>query len=1223
MHNSPWMIQGLAIIEAVKGKTLSMEERCEAAIELAALILRETKQRQTKAERVLQTELARMLRDPLGKVFTTSLTDQCFRSQNPSRVADQIVNLLHKFGLPPFLSTAKRAQLKVFKWFGKLLPSLFVPLAKRMIRKQTSAVILPGEPKALAAHMRRRARQGVRVNLNHLGEAILGEEEALRRLSIYLEDLAKPEVEVISVKISTICSQLNLLSWSDTLEILAGRLRQLYRAAAQNAYKRTDGTEVPKFVNLDMEEYRDLELTVDLFRKVLDESEFFHHSAGIVLQSYLPDSYLLQQRLTLWAMERVSRGGAPIKIRIVKGANLAMEQVEAAIRGWPQAPYTNKSEVDANFKRMLLYACKPEHARAVHLGIASHNLFDVSFGLLVRAERGVEKEVGFEMLEGMAEPMRRAVKDFADDMLLYCPAATKNEFQNAVAYLVRRLDENTAPENFLRYLFELMPGTEQWHRQAEMFKAACSHVSSVSEDSRRLQNRLNTVLSTDPSLPFENEPDTDWSLPHNRHWMEGIIARWKAAKELDIPLVIGGHEWPPHTGSVRTGMDPSLPEKKLYRFRLAESLEVNVVLETAKRAEKEWQQRTPQERSLLLSGIAHKLREKRGDLIAAMVADGGKTIAEADSEVSEAIDFAEYYRRTSEEWCSLEDVQWRSKGTALVAPPWNFPCSIPFGGIAAALATGNCVIFKPALETVLVGWELVKVLWEGGVSKEVLQFLPCLDEPSGSMLVKDPRVNVVILTGATSTAKFLLKLRPGLDLVAETGGKNAFIITRMADRDLAIKDIIHSAFGHAGQKCSACSLAILEAEVYDDPHFKKQLRDAAASLKKGSAWDFSTRLNPLIRPPHETLKQGLTTLEKGEEWLLEPSQDQHNPNLWSPGIKWGVKAGSFTHQTELFGPVLGVMRADNLTHAIQLANGTPYGLTSGLHSLDERERQTWMSRIEAGNCYINRSMTGAVVRRQPFGGCKDSSFGKGFKAGGPNYVTQLMIPMQKSLPQLQEQTNAWVALLDNIVEKGTFTEEEKGLWKSSINSYAFFWNRYFSRDQDPSLLQGQDNLFRYLPQSVILRVQWGDKAIDILRVCAATLTCGAAMEISASAEEFESISFNSWAKQLSQIKALVESEDEFIKRVKSSERMRLRILQQPSNTLLVAAAEAACRMFMGPVLANGRLELLNHLREISFSFDYHRYGNLGNREEEKRAPLVGGGCVPQSKKCGAGCSCRV
>ncbi|MBA3721273.1 MAG: bifunctional proline dehydrogenase/L-glutamate gamma-semialdehyde dehydrogenase [Parachlamydiaceae bacterium] len=1215
MNHSPLIQNAKGMIASVEGKTLSHEERKNAAIKLADMMLKEARRIQKPHERKQQHELARMLQSPIGKVFTTVVTDQCFRSRHSWRVADQLTYTIKKYGIPQYLSLDKRAGLFAFKILGRPLSPIMVPLAIQSLRQETSSVILPGEPNELISHMKRRRLEGVRINLNHLGEAILGEEEALHRLNVYLKDLSDPYVEYISIKISTIFSQINLLAWNETIEILADRLRQLYRAAMKNEYVRADGVKVPKFVNLDMEEYRDLNLTVELFRKVLDEPEFFHHEAGIVLQGYLPDAFLIQQELTVWAMKRVASGGAPIKIRIVKGANLAMEQVESALKLWPQAPYNSKLDVDANYKRMVIYGTQKEHAQAAHLGIASHNLFDIAYALFLRAENCVEQYVCFEMLEGMADHMRRVVQQLSGDMLLYCPAATKEEFQNAVAYLVRRLDENTAPENFLRHAFDLVPGTKIWDSQATLFSNACSLSDKVSYVPRRTQDRNNESFESCDQLDFKNEPDTDWSLPQNRIWAEKILLDWKQKVIKPVPLVINGKiiESSEERG---IGVDPSNPSHELYKYSLASLEQVEIALVSAKEAEKKWAETYVHDRSQLLAEIAKGLRKHRADLIGVMIADTGKTVPEADVEISEAIDFAEYYRHNIEDWSTLHDIRWHPKGTVLVTPPWNFPCSIPAGGILAALAAGNCVIFKPAPEAVLVGWTLAQIFWEAGVNKNVMQFITCVDEPVGSKLIQDSRVNAVILTGATSTAKLFLRLRPGLDLIAETGGKNAMVITAMSDRDLAIKDLIHSAFGHAGQKCSACSLAILEAEVYDDPHFRRQLRDAAASLALGSAWDVKTRVNPLIQSPNPILLRGLTQLDDKEEWLLEPRQ--YEPNLWSPGIKLGVQPNSFTFQNELFGPVLGLVRAENFSDALNIMNQTSYGLTAGIHSLDEREQKTWLKRIKAGNCYINRTITGAIVQRQPFGGCKESSFGRGAKAGGPNYLTQLMVAEQIALPKEQECENHRLRSLTKSLGKENYFGKNQQVWESSLKNYAFYWKHYFSKKHDPSLVLGQDNFQEYTPHSKLtFRVQDGDSDLDTLRVIAAAITCRTTLEISA--DKSANINFKKLLLP-SNVVIFDESENEFINRLDQGSIKRVRLLKEPAEFLQNALGMTACHLNVGSVLANGRLELLHYLREVSVSHDYHRYGNLGDRENERRAPLPGTE-TNQNIACGA-CSCH-
>jgi RHH-type transcriptional regulator, proline utilization regulon repressor / proline dehydrogenase / delta 1-pyrroline-5-carboxylate dehydrogenase len=1185
------------LIKSVKGKTLPPEERKELAIEIAEMILNEANRIRTSKEKRLQLQLARMMNDPKGKIFTTAMTDQCFRTPSSKRAVDQILFLLKKYGIPKYFDILKKTELRLFQIVAKPFYFAVAPLVVNALRKETSSVILPGEEEKLVKHIKERTHQGLRLNINHLGEAILGEKEAKTRLDAYLYDLKQPHIEYVSIKISTIYSQINLIAWEKSIEKISERLRLLYREAMKNEYIKPDGKRIAKFANLDMEEYRDLHLTKDVFKKVLSEDEFMNFYAGIVLQAYLPDSFDIQRELTEWAKERMRKGGAPIKIRLVKGANLAMEQVEASLRHWHQAPYRTKAEVDANYKRMLEYGCQVENADAVRLGIGSHNLFDISLALVFRSEKGIEDKITFEMLEGMAEHIRRVIQRLSQDMLLYCPVAKKEEFQSAVAYLIRRLDENTGPENFLRDTFDLTPKSGTWDRQARRFSNACDAMHAVKKEPQRLQNRFDAAPKTSLEDPFHNEADTDFSLGINRQWLKEIASKWHEKPFENIPLVIGGREI--HQDDPQgKGEDPSTPNHILYRYSYATVEQVDEALKVAKNYEKTWSALPVRQRAEHLLEAARKLRENRGELLGVKLFDGGKSLIESDPEVSEAIDFAEYYARSLLELHSHSEISWRAKGTVLVAPPWNFPVAIPCGGILAALAAGNCVIFKPAPEAVLSGWVLAKTLWSAGIPKEALQFISCEDEPVGTKLIQDERVNAIILTGATETALLFHKLRPGIDLSAETGGKNALIITSLSDRDLAIKDLLHSAFGHSGQKCSAASLAILEAKVYDDPHFRAHLKDAAESLTVAAAWDPSAKVVPLIRPAHSHLLKGLTTLEEGEEWLVEPKQDPHNPNLWSPGIKWGVKKGSFMHKTELFGPVLGVMRAKNLKEALELANGTRYGLTSGIHSLDEREIAYWLQHIEAGNLYINRGITGAIVQRQPFGGCKASNFGHGSKAGGPNYLMQFMLPCQAALPNEIAAEHPDIEQISAIISRMNLNEEEKKIWKASIGSY-IEWSEFYHRKHDPSLLLGQDNFLCYKAHTrFAIRIQKNNSPLDILRVIAAARLCQCTIDLSTSRGD---LPFD--LRDLSNITVIEESEEKFCRRLAEGRYAKVRLISPPSPELIKAASVTGAYLNQFPVLASGRVELLNYLREIAISHDYHRYGNLGDREGEKRAPI--------------------
>ena len=1169
-------------------------DRARRAVALAEALLREALAGQTSDERAQARRLARMMEDPRGKELTIALTDQAFRSRRPERIADQIAYLLDRYGAPRFMEWWERVGLILGGVMAHYLPSVVVPPILARLRQESDSFILPAEEDDLRRYLAERRAAGTRLNLNQLGEAILGEEEAARRLAAYMALLAREDVEYISVKVSSVSSQINLVAFRPTIEQVKERLRTLYRQAWRHRYRHPDGHVTPKFVNLDMEEYRDLDLTVTALREVLDEEEFMPLPAGVVLQAYLPDSHRVQRDLTDWALERAALGGAPIKLRIVKGANLAMERIEGELHGWPQAPYATKPEVDANYVRMLEYGCRRDRARAVHLGIASHNLFDVAYGLLLREDEGVEPWVEFEMLEGMANHQARAVQARAGALLLYAPVVRAEDFASAIAYLVRRLDENTAEDNFLRHVFGLEPDSPAWARERDRFLAALDLVDRVSDAPRRTQNRAAESRAEDPpatdsAAPFTNAPDTDWSLPANRQWIAGVMDGWRDRPPETVPLQIGGELLP--GGAEAEGRDRSRSGRVAYRHALADRAAVSRALDATRAAQTAWAARPHAERRALLDRAAAVLARRRGDLIGAMIVDGAKTVAEADPEVSEAIDFARYYARALDQVDDLRECGMEPLGVVVVAPPWNFPLSIPAGGVLAALAPGNGVILKPAPEAVLVGWHLAQALWDAGIPKAALAFLPCPDGDVGRGLITDPRVDAVILTGSVETARRFLAWRPDLTLFAETSGKNSMIVTALADRDQAIRDLVRSAFGHDGQKCSAASLAICEAEVYEDEIFRRQLRDAAASLPVGDAWDPSSRITPLTQPPGDALRRALTTLDEGEEWLLEPRLLRGDERLWSPGIKLGVRRASFFHRTECFGPVLGLMRAEDLDEAIALADDTPFGLTSGIQSLDDREVDRWVERIQAGNLYVNRPTTGAIVGRQPFGGWKASSVGPGAKAGGPNYALQLARWRQVSLPAGDAECSPRVAeALTHCLALMGGDAEAAAVLRASAASYAAAWRGHFGREHDPSALLGEDNVFRYRPcRGIIARGAGSPPAqrLALLQALLAALTADAPLTLSLPRGEPWP-----WLEEHAGMTAVIESEAQLTERLRSGTFERLRVLAPVSLDVRAAAHQAGVAVIDAPAVATGRLELRWYLREQTVSRVRHRYGNV-------------------------------
>ena len=417
------------------------------------------------------------------------------------------------------------------------------------------------------------------------------------------------------------------------------------------------------------------------------------------------------------------------------------------------------------------------------------------------------------------------------------------------------------------------------------------------------------------------------------------------------------------------------------------STEIDRIVGRAEAGHDQWQRRSAGDRRQKLHEVANELAERRGDLVAAMVHEARKTFAQADPEVSEAIDFARYYADRGLDLETPTSASFTPLGVVCVVPPWNFPVAIPTGGVTAAPAAGNAVVFKPAPESVRCAEIVAECCWSAGIPPDVLQFVRVPEDEVGRHLIAHDGLDAVILTGAYETAELFRSWKPDQRILGETSGKNSLVITSNADVDSAVAELVASAFGHSGQKCSAASLAVCVGDVYHSQRLRRQLVDAASSLRFGPSKDLATTMGPLIREPDRKLLRGLTQLDGNESWLLEPHR--LGPATWTPGIRTGVQEGSWFHQTECFGPVLGLMKAETLGEAVRLQNATPFGLTGGIFSLDDSEIADWLEHVQVGNAYINRAIIGAIVRRQPFGGWKRSSIGPGAKTGGPNYIQQL------------------------------------------------------------------------------------------------------------------------------------------------------------------------------------------------------------------------------------------
>lgn len=1160
-------------LQTVEEMQLNQTQLNQAASMIAGLCLTLSKDLETRNERKQSHQLSQLMNDDLGQLFSTLLTDRVPRLSDGADVTRQAQNVLSNTGIPSSMPLLDQCQLIGLKLFGGIAPKTIGKAVRQRIRKEAQTFLMPGERDQLASGVNALKKDGVQVNVNQLGEEVLGDAEAQRHMDAYLDLLKTPGVDTISVKTSSVCAQLSVVAFDISLVRVCEALRVLYRAAMSPP----KGT--PKLVMLDMEAYRDLELTFQAFTKVLDEPEFQTLTAGIVLQAYLPDSHYVHERLIAWSARRKSSGGAPVQLRLVKGANLAVERIESAIAGWAVPIFPSKTDVDASFKLMIERALRLENLSHVRLGVASHNLFDVAYTLCLAKQRCVSSGLHFEVLSGMAGGLSRVLLGLGCEVLVYSPAVTDTNLHAAVAYLVRRLDENTADQNFLRHSFDMVVGDQAWINQEAGFMESRRRSLNLNL-TRRRKSRLDGC--EEPKKRFKNDPDTDFTLIENRSWLLTHIKNHRAAAQTTVQSsVINSLE----RCEQIDGFDPSIPGTTPYVIKLATPVDVSQTLDQAQAAFSGWSSETPQVRILYLRRIAQGVRAARGELIPALMMDGGKAVIDADAEISEAIDFCTYYADRYERLIQLGHVMPTPRGVTVITPPWNFPFAIPLGGVVAALVTGNTAILKPALETPHIASKLIEICMGAGLPTGVLQFLVATDEVATPLII-DPRVQTVVLTGGTSTAHLFRKLRPSLHLLAETGGKNSTIVSHFADRDLAINSVIQSAFGHAGQKCSATSLLIITQTLADDLSFKSHLIDAAGSMPVGSAWDLNARVTPMIQPPQSALHSALTTLEDGETWWLEPKPHPQNPSLWSPGIKGDVSPGSVSHTTEFFGPVLSVMIAKDLTQAIEWANATPYGLTSGFHSLDETEQVQFLETMNAGNLYINRTTTGAIVQRQPFGGRKGSCFGPGAKAGGPNYLSMFVHRSPAKLPtNLDEHftptirgvLDAWRGINLNL----------DALTASYLDGMTSL-NRLY----DPTGLHGQDNLFRYQFALPVLVLAFDDyEPQDLAAVHLALMISGNPFDIVA-----VGIPKTSDPVSIRHVLGSLISELDWQNLVHQGTYSHIRVLGAMPDDVFPAAAQTARCVDNTPVLW-GADELKKYAQEQSICIDYHRYGHLGLREQ--------------------------
>lgn len=827
-------------------------------------------------------------------------------------------------------------------------------------------------------------KQKMTFTVDLLGEAVVTEAEAKLYQQRYLElmqqlteaaqrwstvgqiDQADGELlskVQVSVKLTAFYSQFDPLDAAGSEARVSERIRTLLRRAQ----------ELGAAVHFDMEQYAYKDLTLAILKKLLLEDEFRQRSdLGVTLQAYLRDSYGDLKDLIEWAKER----GTSLTVRLVKGAYWDQETIKANQHEWEVPVYSRKESTDANFEQMTRLLL--ENHEHLYAAIGSHNVRSQAHAIaIVRELKIPSRRVELQVLYGMADKLGKALVDQGFRVRVYCPYG---ELIPGMAYLIRRLLENTANSSFLRQNLE--------ERPIEELLAA-------------------PVLAEEPPAPkshgFVGSPDTDYADANQRQLAANAMqsVRQQLGKTY-LPLVNGERI---ETANLVNSVNPSNPSEVIGQVGLLDVEQAEAAIQAAKAAFPAWKKTPAKERANILRKAAELMEQRRAELCAWMVLETGKALGQADPEVSEAIDFCRFYADEMErlDQGTNYDVSgennryhYQPRGISLIISPWNFPLAIPTGMTVASLVAGNCTLLKPAEVSSVIAAKLAEILIEAGIPKGVFQFVPGRGSTVGSHMVRHPDVQMITFTGSQEVGcqiyREAAELQPGQQhlkrVIAEMGGKNGIIVDESADLDQAVQGVVYSAFGYSGQKCSACSRVIVLEPIYEA--FLNRLVEATRSLNIGAAELPSTQVGPVIDANAQKRILEYIEIGKSEAKVALEMAAPEGGYFVGPVIFSEVSPDARIAQEEIFGPVLAVLKAKTFDEAIEMANSTNFALTGGLYSRTPSHIEQAQADFEVGNLYINRHTTGAVVARQPFGGFKLS--GVGSKAGGPDYLLQFLEP---------------------------------------------------------------------------------------------------------------------------------------------------------------------------------------------------------------------------------------
>lgn len=728
-------------------------------------------------------------------------------------------------------------------------------------------------------------------------------------------------------------------------------------------------------LTIDMEQYELKPLILELFRALVEHDSDTGWQPALALQAYLPETGHDLSELIYWARARQRRIG----VRLVKGAYWDSEVARAQQHRWPLPVYLNKTDTDANFERLthLLF----ENRDIVYPALATHNLRSVAHAIALAREYNLGADAWeVQMLYGMADPLQRAVARAGVTVRVYVPCG---DLMIGVAYLIRRLLENTASTSILRQTYA------EGHDLDALLATPGMSSSAVS-------------AAVAPPPAFVPQPLMDFSRADARNTFARAMAHVREQLGRDYPLAIRGAL--ASGAQSHAAINPARPQEVLGRVEPATQAQAQHAVDNALAAFPAWRDTPVAQRCELCLRAADMLLEQRAELAAWEVLEQGKNWREADADVAEAIDYLRYYAHGMAQLDGWQPTlcfggetnhqRYEPRGVALIIAPWNFPLAILAGMTSAALVSGNCAIMKPAASAQIVAHRFMDILRAAGFPPDVCQLLPGRGDAIGDFLVEHSQVHVIALTGSREVGLAILdkaaRLAPGQThvkrVVCEMGGKNAIVVDADADLDDAVTQILHSAFGYQGQKCSACSRVIAVGAVHD--RLVARLAAALNAFLYGPPQEPRFVFGPVISRAAQQKALAYIEIGKQEGQLYYQGRVPEDGFYVPPTIFIDIEPRHRLAREEIFAPVLAVLRAGSFERALEIALDSDYALTGGVFSRLPQHLDLARERFRVGDLYLNRRITGALVAAQPFGGVKLS--GTGIQAGGPDYLKQFM-----------------------------------------------------------------------------------------------------------------------------------------------------------------------------------------------------------------------------------------